>query len=43
MDVPKDCTECGNNSRCLKLIERGMVPYCGSSLCKPNVKEEKMT
>ena len=36
----RDCTECGNVSRCLKLIKKGMVPYCGGSLCNPVKKEE---
>lgn len=40
MDGVRDCTECSNIKRCLKLIKEGKVPYCGSSLCKPIHKEE---
>ncbi len=36
----KNCTECGNNDRCLQMIKEGTVVYCGSSLCKPLLKEE---
>ena len=40
MDAVRDCRECGNDERCLELTREGMVPYCGSSLCKPIPKEE---
>jgi hypothetical protein len=36
----KNCTECGNNDRCLQMIREGTVVYCGSTLCKPIQKEE---
>ena len=39
MDAVRSCRECGNNERCRELIRKGMIPYCGSSLCKPVHKE----
>ena len=39
MEKPKDCRECPSTEACLALIAKGMVPYCGGSLCKPKPKD----
>ena len=31
----KNCTECTNHVHCLELIQKGIVVYCGSTMCKP--------
>ena len=34
MDTVKNCREC-TNLACIEYIKRGIVVYCGSSMCKP--------
>lgn len=39
MDDVKNCTQCDNKA-CLEYVKRGLVPYCGGSLCRPIPKKE---
>lgn len=40
MDTVTNCWECANYAHCLELIRKGIVVYCGSSMCNPKSEDE---